>query len=204
MEVAYLKQQRCKWAQNASDLYTAYHDLEWGVPVYDDDRLYEMFLLETFQAGLSWSMILHKRENFRRAFDNFDVKKIAAYDEEKIQQLLADSTIIRNRGKIRAAVHNAQIFLDIQKQYGSFSSYLWQFTAGNIIVNMDDHIPPCTELSDRVSADLQRRGMRYTGTVTIYSYLQAVGVVNDHELNCFCRSKSLCGGARGTAYTKKR
>ena len=182
------EKKRCFWVDLSSPVYIEYHDKEWGIPVYDDEKLYEMFLLETFQAGLSWITILKKREFFRVAFDGFDVKKIAAYGTEKVEDLMQNPKIIRNRGKITAAVQNAAIFMDIQKEYGSFSRYLWGFTDGKIIINQADTIPVKTELSDRISKDLKKRGMRYVGSVTIYSYLQAVGVVNDHDKNCFCKN----------------
>lgn len=180
-----MEKKRCFWVDESSPVYLAYHDEEWGIPVYDDHKLYEMFLLETFQAGLSWITILKKRESFRKAFDDFDVGKVASYGEEKIAELMQDKNIIRNRGKICAAVTNASVFLDIQKEYGSFSAYLWNFTGGKIIVNTQRELPASTPLSDRISEDLKRRGMRYVGSVTIYSYLQAVGIVNDHETDCF-------------------
>jgi len=183
-----MEKKRCFWVDLSSPVYIEYHDKEWGIPVYDDEKLYEMFLLETFQAGLSWITILKKREFFRVAFDGFDVKKIAAYGTEKVEDLMQNPQIIRNRGKITAAVQNAAIFMDIQKEYGSFSRYLWGFTDGKIIINQADTIPVKTELSDRISKDLKNRGMRYVGSVTIYSYLQAVGVVNDHDKNCFCKN----------------
>ena len=182
------EKKRCFWVDLSSPVYIEYHDNEWGIPVYDDEKLYEMFLLETFQAGLSWITILKKREFFREAFDGFDVKKIAAYGTEKVEDLMQNPKIIRNRGKITAAVQNAAIFMDIQKEYGSFSRYLWGFTDGKIIINQADTIPVKSELSDRISKDLKKRGMRYVGSVTIYSYLQAVGVVNDHDKNCFCKN----------------
>lgn len=185
-----VEKKRCFWVDLSSPVYIEYHDKEWGIPVYDDEKLYEMFLLETFQAGLSWITILKKREFFREAFDGFDVKKIAAYGTEKVEELMQNPQIIRNRGKITAAVQNAAIFMDIQKEYGSFSRYLWGFTDGKIIINQADTIPVKTELSDRISKDLKKRGMRYVGSVTIYSYLQAVGVVNDHDKNCFFKMDS--------------
>lgn len=176
---------RCRWADGSSDIYLDYHDNEWGVPVYDDKKLFEMFLLETFQAGLSWIIILKKRNDFRIAFDNFDVIKIAGYDDNKIQELLLNKNIIRNRLKINAAITNSRIFIEIQKEFGSFSDYLWGFTNHQIIQNKDDNFKTKTELSDKVSKDLQKRGMKFVGSVTIYSYLQAVGIVNDHETKCF-------------------
>jgi len=175
---------RCRWVNEKSELYIAYHDNEWGVPVWDDDKLYEMFFLECFQAGLSWYIILKKREAFRLAFDGFDVVKIANYQDEKISELLQNAGIVRSQQKIKAAINNAQIFLDIQKEFGSFSDYLWGFTEGKVIVNQDDHLHTRTELSDRISEDMKKRRLKYTGSVTIYSYLQAVGLVNDHEKSC--------------------
>ncbi|HIX80576.1 MAG TPA: DNA-3-methyladenine glycosylase I, partial [Candidatus Erysipelatoclostridium merdavium] len=169
-----------------SKLYQDYHDYEWGVPVYDDEKLYEMFLLETFQAGLSWITILKKREAFKEAFDNFDVNKIAAYNEDKVAELLNNEKIIRSKRKINAAIKNAQIFIDIQKEFGSFSKYLWGYTDYQIIKNEDDKIKTTSSLSDCISADLKKRGMSFVGSITIYSYLQAVGIVNDHETDCFC------------------
>lgn len=177
---------RCKWVEDKSKLYQDYHDYEWGVPVYDDEKLYEMFLLETFQAGLSWITILKKRKAFKEAFDNFDVNKIAAYNEDKVAELLNNEKIIRSKRKINAAIKNAQIFIDIQKEFGSFSKYLWGYTDYQIIKNEDDKIKTTSSLSDCISADLKKRGMSFVGSITIYSYLQAVGVVNDHETDCFC------------------
>jgi DNA-3-methyladenine glycosylase I len=176
---------RCQWVKQSSPIYVAYHDQEWGVPVYDDAKLYEMLFLECFQAGLSWLVVLNKREGFRAAFDGFDPVRIATYGEDKIETLLQNAAIIRSRGKIRAAVNNARVFLAIQKEFGSFSKYLWGFVDGTPIVNRDGHLQTKTDLSDRVSADLIRRGMKYAGSVTVYSYLQAVGVVNDHDSACF-------------------
>lgn len=177
---------RCKWVENKSKLYQDYHDDEWGIPVYEDKKLYEMFLLETFQAGLSWITILKKRDAFKEAFDNFDVNKIAAYNEAKVEELLNNQKIIRSKRKIDAAIKNAQIFIEIQKEFGSFSNYLWSHTNYQIIKNEDDQIKTTSKLSDCISADLKKRGMSFVGSITIYSYLQAVGVVNDHEIDCFC------------------
>lgn len=176
---------RCRWADERSDIYVAYHDNEWGVPVREDETLFEMFLLECFQAGLSWITILKKREHFRAAFDGFDVEKIAKYDEEKIAELLGNADIIRSRGKIAAAVNNAGIFLDIQREFGSFSDYLWGFTGGAVVKHKGGEFPTKTPLSDKISEDMKRRGMKYVGSVTIYSFLQAVGLVDDHETECF-------------------
>ncbi len=176
---------RCSWVDETSDIYIRYHDDEWGVPVYEDEKLFEMLLLECFQAGLSWITILKKREAFRKAFDGFDREKIAAYGEDKVEALMQDAGIIRNWRKIQAAVLNAGVFGEIQKEFGSFSAYIWGFTDGEIVRNQDGVPKTTTELSDRVSKDLKRRGMRFVGSVTIYSYLQAVGVVDDHEPGCW-------------------
>ncbi|MDR2025491.1 MAG: DNA-3-methyladenine glycosylase I [Hungatella sp.] len=172
-----MEKKRCFWVDESSPVYTKYHDQEWGIPVYDDKKLYEMFLLETFQA----------------AFDGFDVEKVACYGEEKIKDLMENRGIIRNRKKIEAAVNNSRVFLRIQGEFGSFSKYLWGFTNNEVIINQDDCFPVKTELSDQVSKDLKKRGMAFVGSVTIYSYLQAIGVVNDHELSCFCREGSKKG-----------
>jgi DNA-3-methyladenine glycosylase I len=182
-----MEKKRCFWVDEKSPVYVKYHDEEWGVPVYDDKKLYEMLLLETFQAGLSWITVLRKREEFREAFDGFCVEKTASYGEEKIEELMQNPGLIRNRKKMEATVKNAKAFLQIQQEFGSFSNYLWGFTGGEIIWNQDDNFPVKTELSDRLSKDLKKRGMSFVGSVTMYSYLQAVGVVNDHELSCFCR-----------------
>ncbi|NLS84720.1 MAG: DNA-3-methyladenine glycosylase I [Ruminococcaceae bacterium] len=177
---------RCKWAQNVPPIHEKYHDTEWGVPCRDDEKLYEMLLLECFQAGLSWLIVLQKREAFRAAFDNFDAQKIAKYDREKIDELLQNKAVIRCRRKIEAAIGNANVYLDIKRSFGSFSAYLWGFTDGKIIFGDGENFPTSTPLSDKISKDLKKRGMKYVGTVTIYSYLQAVGIVNDHEKNCIC------------------
>ena len=176
---------RCFWVDENSQIYKDYHDNEWGVPKYDDHELFELLVLESFQAGLSWITVLKKREAFRKAFDNFDVKKVAKYDENKINELLQDEAIIRSRGKINSAVLNAKIFIQIQKEYGSFSKYIWGFTDGIIIKNKDDKFEVSTPLSDKISKDLKKRGMKYVGTVIIYSYLQSIGIVDDHETTCF-------------------
>ena len=185
---------RCPWANPQNPLYIRYHDEEWGVPVHDDQKLFEMLILEGFQAGLSWECILNKREAFRRAFDGFDPQKIAAYDAEKCAALMQDAGIVRNRLKIAAAVNNAKIFLAIQAEWGSFSEYLWHFTGGNVLRD-DSGIPRATSpLSDTVSADLRARGMKFVGSTTIYSYLQAVGVIESHEPGCFLSGTCLSGG----------
>lgn len=175
---------RCRWADPNDADYLRYHDLEWGKPHHDDGYLFELLILESFQAGLSWACILHKREAFHRAFDGFDVRKVAVYDAEKCAALMQDASIVRNRRKIDAAVCNAQVFLRIQSEWGSFDRYLWHFTDG-LVIRHDDGVPRATSpLSDAVSADLRRRGMKFVGSTVIYSYLQATGVVNDHEPGC--------------------
>ena len=177
---------RCKWAMNVNEIYTKYHDEEWGEPVHDDQRLYEMLILESFQAGLSWSCILNKRENFRKAFDNFDMNKIINYDEAKIQELQNNEGIIRNKLKIKATINNSKIFKEIQKEYGSFDKYIWSFTNNETIYEFDK---VSSELSDLISRDLKKRGMTFVGTIIIYSYLQAVGIINSHEIQCFKHCK---------------
>ena len=176
---------RCAWVDEKSDIYVKYHDEEWGVPNHDDRDLFELLILEGFQAGLAWITVLKKREAFREAFDNFDVEKVASYNEDKINELMQNAGIIRSRGKISAAIKNAKIFIMIQKEFGSFSNYIWKFTNNKVIKNKTDIFPVSTDLSDQVSKDLKKRGMKYVGTVIIYSYLQAIGVVNDHETGCF-------------------
>ena len=176
---------RCFWVDENSQIYKDYHDNEWGMPKYDDHELFELLILESFQAGLSWITVLKKREAFRKAFDNFDVKKVAKYDGAKIEELLQNSGIIRSRSKIEAAINNAKIFKKIQEDFGSFSNYIWGFTGGKIIKNKDDKFEVSTPLSDKISKDLKKRGMKYVGTVIIYSYLQSIGIVDDHETTCF-------------------
>lgn len=182
---------RCGWC-SASDLYKKYHDEEWGKPVYDDESLFEFLILETFQAGLSWITILNKRENFRTAFDRFDYKKIAQYPEEKIEALLQDTGIIRNKLKIRSAVTNAQAFMNIQEEFGSFSTYIWKFTNGKPINNNPKtlkDVPATTPLSDEISKDLKKRGFKFVGSTVIYAHMQATGMVNDHIEDCWTRKK---------------
>lgn len=177
---------RCRWAKGP--LMIRYHDTEWGIPTRDDRKLYEMLLLEAFQAGLSWHVVLSKRENFRRAFDGFDPHKIAQYGEDKIASLLSDAGLIRCRRKLEGAVCNARCFLAIQQEFGSFAAYLDSFTGGKIITNPTGDVITTSPLSDAISRDLKKRGMKYMGSVTVYSYLQAVGVINDHEPQCFMHS----------------
>jgi DNA-3-methyladenine glycosylase I len=178
---------RCAWCEK-DDLYREYHDNEWGNPVYDDATLFEFLVLETFQAGLSWYTILSKRDNFRIAFDSFDYKKIALYDEVKIQELLLNAGIIRNQLKIRATVSNALAFLKVQEEYGSFSAYIWGFTDGKPIdtnIKTVKDIPSSTPLSDKISKDLKKRGFKFVGSTVVYAYMQATGMVNDHVENCW-------------------
>jgi DNA-3-methyladenine glycosylase I len=178
---------RCPWC-GKDPLYMEYHDKEWGVPVYEDSTLFEFLLLESFQAGLSWITILKKRENFRNAFDNFDYKKIAVYTETKIQELLEDKGIIRNNLKISATVSNAREFMNIQKEFGSFSKYIWGFLDGKPIKNKLENIseaPAKTPLSDIISKDLKKRGFKFMGSTVVYAHMQATGMVNDHLINCF-------------------
>lgn len=182
---------RCFWCSN-HPLYIDYHDNEWGKPVYKDSKLYEMLLLETFQAGLSWFTILQKRENFRSAFSNFNYIKIAEYTPEKIEELMLNNGIIKNRLKIKSAITNAQAFIKIQKEFGTFSNYIWGFTQNKVINNTtitQQNYYVTTPLSDKISSDLKKRGFKFVGSTTIYAYLQAIGIVNDHSTTCFVRSK---------------
>ena len=173
---------RCRWVNPKNERYIRYHDEEWGVPVHDDHKLFEMLILECFQAGLSWECVLNKRDAFREAFDGFDLEKVCAYDETKLEALRNNPGIIRNRLKIQAAVTNARIFREIQREYGSFSEYLWHWTDGKEIYERGlAH----SELSDQISKDLKKRGMKFVGTTVIYAYLQAVGVIYSHEDGCF-------------------
>lgn len=174
---------RCAWVNLNNPLYVRYHDEEWGVPLHDDKALYELLLLESFQAGLSWECILNKREAFRRAFDGFDAQKVSAYGEEKIEALMQDAGIVRNRRKIAAAVENSRIFLEIQKEYGSFDAYLWGFTGGKTVFE-EYTLRTTSPLSDRISEDLKRRGMTFVGPTIIYSFLQAAGILNGHGKEC--------------------
>ena len=180
---------RCSWV-NDNPLYIKYHDEEWGVASYDDKYLFEMLLLESFQAGLSWECILNKRENFRDAFDNFDFNKISNYDENKINELINNKGIIRNKLKINAAINNSKIFIKIQEEYGTFSKYIWSFTNNKIIIHNGVKLYTRNSLSDRISKDLKKRGMKFVGTVIIYSYLQAIGMINEHEIDCFKKKDS--------------
>lgn len=178
--------QRCPWAKG--DLYVAYHDCEWGVPLHDDRALFELLILEGAQAGLSWSTILNKRENYRRAFDNFDAAKIAKYAARTVESLMKDEGIVRNRLKIAAAIDNAKAALAVQKEFGSLDTYLWQFTGGRTIQNARrsmQEVPPRTAESDAMSKDLRKRGFRFVGSTISYAFMQATGMVNDHLVECF-------------------
>lgn len=180
---------RCGWC-GTDPLYQEYHDNEWGKPVYDDDRLFEFLLLETFQAGLSWITILRRRESFAKAFDNFDYKKIAQYGQADIDRLMSDPGIIRNRLKVLAAITNAQNYMKVQQEFGSFSTYFWAFTNGKPIVNTFAtlrEVPATTPLSDAVSKDLKKRGFKFVGSTIIYAHMQATGMVNDHVMSCWLR-----------------
>jgi DNA-3-methyladenine glycosylase I len=178
---------RCEWPGN-DPLYLEYHDKEWGTPIYEDEKIFEFLILETFQAGLSWITILRKRENFRTAFDNFDYKKVANYGKTKIDELLSNAGIIRNRLKIEATVTNAKAFMKVQEEFGSFSKYIWGFVGGKPINNnfksLKD-VPPKTELSDKISKDLKKRGFKFVGSTVVYAHMQATGMVNDHMTYCF-------------------
>ncbi|WP_439150957.1 DNA-3-methyladenine glycosylase I [Winogradskyella sp.] len=182
-----MNRSRCGWCEGDA-LYEVYHDEEWGVPVYDDATLFEFLILETFQAGLSWITVLKKRESFRKAFDNFDYKKIALYQQPKIDELLQNAGIIRNKLKIKATISNAQAFMNIQEEFGSFSKYIWAFVDGQPIKNkFEDYkkAPANTPLSDTISKNLKKRGFKFVGSTVIYAHMQATGMVNDHEVTCF-------------------
>lgn len=178
---------RCGWCEK-EEIYVKYHDEEWGVPVFDDNKQFEFLVLESAQAGLSWLTILKRRENYRRAFDNFHPAIVACFDEAKVEELMNNSGIIRNRRKIEAAINNAKCFLKIQQEYGSFCNYIWGFVHGKPIVNTYeslDQVPAATELSDAISKDLKSRGFKFLGSTIVYAHTQAVGIVNDHLVSCF-------------------
>ncbi len=185
---------RCNWCGN-DPIYIKYHDTEWGVPVYDDSRIFEFLLLETFQAGLSWITILKKRENFRKVFDNFDYTKIASYSDDKLERLRNDDGIIRNRLKIKASKTNAIAFMKVQKEFVTFSKYLWGFVNGKPIQNnvkSTGELPANTPLSDKISSDLKKRGFKFVGSTIVYAHMQAMGMINDHSTKCF-RYKEIRG-----------
>ena len=173
---------RCKWCNLNNKTYIKYHDEEWGVPVYDDKVLLEFLILEPFQAGLSWEIVLAKRESFKKAFDDYDIEKICNFDETKISEILNDASVIRNRKKIEAAINNTKIFKSIQKEWGTFSSYIWHFTDNKIIYEVGK---TSSYLSDEISKDMKKRGMKFIGTTIIYSFLQAVGIIYSHDKDCF-------------------
>lgn len=180
--------ERCKWAENQFEAYIKYHDEEWGVPVHDDTRHFEFMLLEGAQAGLSWATVLKKREGYRTAFANFNPEQVAAYDESKMEELLLFDGIIRNKAKVKAAITNAQHFLKVQEEFGSFDKYIWRFVNGEPIVNHwknMSEVPATTNESDELSKDLKKRGFKFVGSTIIYAHMQACGLVNDHTVNCF-------------------
>ncbi|MFC2152333.1 DNA-3-methyladenine glycosylase I [Bacteroidota bacterium] len=181
-----MEKQRCSWPKKPLDI--EYHDTEWGVPVHDDKKFFEFLVLDTFQAGLSWSTILHKRENFRKAFDNFDYHKIAEYDQRKIDLLLQDAGIIRNKLKINATVSNAKAFIKVQNEFGSFNTYIWSFTGGKTIINKWKElkeIPATSKESDAMSKDLKKHGFKFVGSTICYAFMQGAGMINDHVVDCF-------------------
>ena len=178
---------RCEWCLG-NELYMDYHDKEWGVPVHDDKVHFEFLVLESAQAGLSWLTILKRREQYRRLYDGFDVEKVAKYDDKRIEKMLLDPGIIRNRKKIESSISNARFFLEIVKEFGSFDKYIWGFTEGNVLTNHRgslSELPANTELSDRVSKDLKKRGFRFLGSTIMYAHLQSIGIINDHVVDCF-------------------
>jgi DNA-3-methyladenine glycosylase I len=180
---------RCAWC-GTDELYQKYHDEEWGKPVYDDETIFEFLVLESFQAGLSWITILRKRENFRKAFDNFDYQKIANYPDEKVEELMQDAGIIRNRLKILATISNAQKFIETQKEFGSFSKYIWGFIGGKPIINLPKtlkDVPATTEISDKLAKDLKKRGFKFLGSTVVYAHMQATGLVDDHVTECWVK-----------------
>jgi DNA-3-methyladenine glycosylase I len=180
---------RCAWC-GTDELYQKYHDEEWGKPVYDDETIFEFLVLESFQAGLSWITILRKRENFRKAFDNFDYQKIANYPDEKVEELMQDAGIIRNRLKILATISNAQKFIETQKEFGSFSKYIWGFIGGKPIINLPKtlkDVPATTQISDKLAKDLKKRGFKFLGSTVVYAHMQATGLVDDHVTECWVK-----------------
>ena len=182
---------RCAWCEK-DDLYRNYHDQEWGKPIYDDETIFEFLILESFQAGLSWYTILAKRENFRAAFDQFDYQKIAQYSEEKVEELIQNAGIIRNRLKILATINNAQKFMEVQKEFGSFSKYIWGFVNHEPIINRPKtlkEVPATTEISDALAKDLKKRGFKFMGSTVVYAHMQATGMVNDHVEDCWIKTQ---------------
>ncbi len=181
MIIIFMNKKRCNWA-GSDEIYIKYHDEEWGIPTHDDKELFEMLVLESFQAGLSWITILKKRENFKKAFDDFDVEKVADYDDAKVEELRSNEGIIRHKGKIASAINNAQVFIEIQKEFGSFDKYIWGFTDGEII---KAEFLTESDLSKTISKDLKKRGMKFVGPTIIYSYLESIGIIDNHQKECF-------------------
>lgn len=179
------KKKRCQWVENKEEIYLDYHDNEWGIAVYDDETLFEMLILECFQAGLSWITILKKREAFRKSYDNFNIEKIVKYDENKIDEQMNNESIIRHKGKIEASINNAKIFKQIQKEFGTFSKYIWSFTDNKILKDTDENYLTKSSTSDMIAKDLKKRGMKFVGSVTIYSYLEAIGIIDNHTKDCY-------------------
>ncbi len=191
-----MKKQRCQWVTSDTPIYEHYHDTEWGIPVHDDRKHFEFLILEGAQAGLSWLTILKRREGYRKAFANFDPEIVARYDDKKIAELLLDPSIIRNRLKVHAAVNNAQRFLEVQKEFGTFNHYIWQFVGNKTIQNQRrsiKEVPPETPESRALSADLKKRGFKFVGPTVIYAHMQATGLVNDHTIDCFCHPRVTYG-----------
>lgn len=191
---------RCQWCVTGNDAYIAYHDEEWGVPAWDDQTHFEFLILEAAQAGLSWATVINKRDGYRRAFVDFDAEKVARFTEKRIQKLMVDASIIRNQAKIRAAVNNAQLFLDIQEEFGSFTDYIWDFVDGTPIQNRwtsMSQIPATSKESDALSKDLKKRGFKFVGSTIIYAHMQGTGLVNDHETSCFRYKPIVALGKQG-------
>lgn len=184
-----MEKMRCAWCGN-DQLYQDYHDQEWGKPVYDDETIFQFLVLESFQAGLSWITILRKRENFKKAFDDFDYKKIAEYDDDKVNELMQNAGIIRNKLKILATINNAKKFMEIQKEFGSFSKYIWDFVGGEPLVNHPKSlkdVPATSEISDFLAKDLKKKGFKFLGSTVVYAHMQATGMVNDHVIDCWVK-----------------
>jgi DNA-3-methyladenine glycosylase I len=203
------EKKRCGWARLSNPRYLKYHDEQWGVPLHDDRKLFEMVVLEGQQAGLSWETILNKRENFRKAFDGFDPRRVARFGEGRVRKLLRDAGIIRNRMKIRAAIANARAFLEVHREFGSFDRYIWNFTGGKPVQNRWHslrQVPPKTAASDAMSEDLKQRGFRFVGSTICYAFMQAVGMVNDHITGCFRHReiRSSAGGTRAAGFPRRK
>ncbi|KGJ98717.1 DNA-3-methyladenine glycosylase I [Thalassotalea sp. ND16A] len=187
---------RCPWLDESKADYVQYHDKEWGVPVHDDATMFEFLILESAQAGLSWYTVLKKRENYRKLFANFDVQAVAKFDDDKVEQLLLNPGIIRNRLKVKSAISNAQHFIEIQKEFGSFCKYLWAFVDNKPVVNSFDALsdyPATSEISDKISKDLKKRGFKFVGSTIVYAHMQAAGLVNDHSKSCYRRQEVIDG-----------